>query len=109
MLVSSLFAGASAATYTNYKNLESNVEFASAFSGISALAEQALINGSSRSNLLLPSSIISCSNGTLSLGSAGRTASNSLTVGCDFRAVVSGGIHSISFSYGSSILMLEVG
>jgi hypothetical protein len=108
MLISSLFAGASAATYTTYKNLEGNVEFAAAFSGISELAEQALVNGSSYSNLLLPSSVVSCSNGTLSLSSAGRTATSSLMVGCDFRAVVSGGIHSLRFSYGSSLLMLQV-
>jgi hypothetical protein len=109
MLISSLFAGASAVTYTNYKNIEGNVAFAAAFSGISTLAEQALANGSSHSNMLLPSSIVSCSGGILSLSSAGRTAMRSLMVGCDFSFVVTGGPHSLEFSYGNAMLMLQVG
>ncbi len=108
MLISTLFAGASAATYAGYKNLEGNVEFAAAFSGISALAGQALENGSSHARMILPSSTISCSEGVLTFSSAGRTVADSLPARCDFRSVVLGGMYYIKFTFTSFMLMLQV-
>jgi hypothetical protein len=108
MLISTLFAGASTATYAGYKNLEDNVQFAAAFSGISSLAKQALENGSSHASMLLPDSTISCTAGLLGFVSGTRTVTDFLQIGCNFTAVISGGIHWIKFSCESSTLTIQV-
>lgn len=108
VMVSSLFVAGSVATYGSYSGFVSGVQFKAASSAVSALAMEAQVNGSSGSELTLPSSTIGCQGGVLTIASGSRVAVEDLHTTCSFRVVVSAGPHQVLFRSNGSALAMEV-
>ena len=109
VMVSSLFVAGSAATYVSFSGFVADVQFKAASSAVSALAMEALANGTSNAALALPPSTISCEGGVLAFASGSRVALEHLSAPCSFDLSVPGGTHEVVFSRNGSGLSMEVG
>jgi hypothetical protein len=108
VMVSFLFVAGSVATYASFSTFESGIQLRAAYGAVSALASQAIENGSARRTLSLPSSTISCHGGSLTLSSGPLTERQSMPAACDFVVNVSAGSHLLHFYEESSQLLLSV-
>jgi hypothetical protein len=75
---------------------------------VSALAAQAVDDGSSRGTLSLPTSTIECGNSSLQVSVGPATISEILPVDCNFSLSVGAGLHTILFTTRSARLDLSV-
>ena len=108
VLVSTLFVGASVATYDAYARFESASEAGASFSALLDLASQAIENGSARATILLPPSMISCNGGVFSVSSRGSVLNQTIPVDCNFTVEATSGFHTVRFYDVSSTLSLQV-
>jgi hypothetical protein len=109
LAVSALFVTASLVAYGEFASFENKLQFQAVFTDVSKLASTAVENGSSRAELQVPESQISCASGSLSLASGNLSATYPLQgAGCDFAYPLSRGMHDFVFSMGQRSLQLEV-
>lgn len=108
VMVSALFVAGSVAVYGNFSSFQSGLSLRAEFEAVSGLASKAVQNGSARASMSLPPSTIACRGGILSVAVAGASLNESLPLGCAFTVAVPGGVHTLSFTDGSSGLGLTV-
>ncbi|MDG6920505.1 MAG: hypothetical protein JRN59_03155 [Nitrososphaerota archaeon] len=108
VMVSSLFVAGSVATYGSFSEFVSEVQFKAAASTVSALAMEALANGTSQGAVALPPSTISCDGGVLAFSSGSQVAVEDLHTSCSFELSVQSGMHEVAFSANGSGLSAEV-
>jgi hypothetical protein len=108
VMVSVLFVAGSAAVYSSFNSLESQLQLRAMSATVSQLVAQAARNGSSLATLSFPDSTISCSGGALRLstGSASGTLPSPLT--CSFEVSVTAGTHVLQFFSSGSQLTMKV-
>ena len=108
LMASTLFVAGSVLVYGGYVSFESRLSLRAVFSGVSGLAERAIGNGSARQALALPSAVIGCHSGVLSVRVGGSEENETLKVGCGFSVSVPPGVHTLEFSDSASQLYLAV-
>ena len=108
VLVSTLLVGGSAVTYATFARLEYSSEVDASVAALVGLANDAVANGHSSATLLLPTSTLSCSHGTLTMLSGNNTVSSPIGGNCEFVASINGGVHTVSFDSQSWGLRLRV-
>lgn len=108
VLVSALFVAGSAATYGSFLSFEAKVQFGASSSAVEGLAAQAVAEGRSDALLSLPASRISCSVGTLQFTAGDLSASEPVSLPCDFTVNVPPGVHMVAFDAGPSALTVSV-
>jgi hypothetical protein len=107
-MVSTIFVAASIATYSSFTSFETELQTKAAFAALSGLASQAAVNGSSEGTVTLPSSTISCANGSLRLTVGSSVREQAISLGCHFVFTVKEGPHFMRFSRLSAQLTLSV-
>jgi len=108
VMVSTLFVAGSVVTYTSFSTFEAGAQFSAEFHAVYALASAAVVNGSSRESLSLPASTIRCDSESLAIKAGSFNQSAQVEVPCSFAVTVPQGLHTLSFSLGSSGLDLVV-
>ena len=108
VLASALFVAGSVVTYGSFSSFESTLQFKAEFQAVSALASAALVNGSSRESLSLPTSSIACGAGILSVVAGSMNGSLEVGLPCDFHVNVTQGNHLLVFSVRAASLTAEV-
>lgn len=109
VLASALFAGASVATYSSFTRFEGDLAAHAAFSELSTLAMHAVDNGTSRSSISLPGGSIACHAGLLTFTTGALVLNQTLRTECSFDTEVTPGMHTVTFTEGSSGLLMKVG
>jgi uncharacterized protein (UPF0333 family) len=109
VMVSVLFVAGSAAVYTSFSSLESQLQLRAMSAAVSALVDQAVRNGSSVATLSLPDSTISCNGDTLRLTAGSATGTLPSLLPCDFDVKVEAGAHELQFFSSQSLLTMKVG
>ena len=105
-MASTLLIGGSVVIYDSFTSYEAGLQLRGTFSVVAGVAESALLNGSARSTVLLPESIIGCDGGTFYVRIGSETMSQTIPAGCDFQARISAGTHLLSFNSSSGELEL---
>ena len=105
ILVSTLFAGASVATYGEFAKFESAAEASVSFSDLLTLASEAMENGTTTSTLFIPASTISCTGGVLSMTTTGSVQTQRIATDCAFQVEVSRGTHTVILTEASGLSM----
>lgn len=108
VMVSSLFVAGSAVAYGEFAAFESGLSLRAAFSGVSELATEATVSGTAARTMSIPSSMITCQGGNLSMEVEGSALSERVPLGCAFAVSVLAGVHTLEFSDVSSELELSV-
>jgi hypothetical protein len=108
VIVSTLFVAGSVLTYDSFSSFVSELQVRTEFASVTTLASQAMSNGSSRATLTLPSSVITCSGGSLTVSSGTAAEWGTLPVGCGFAVQVAAGAHVVRFTRSPSGLALSV-
>jgi hypothetical protein len=98
VMASALFVAGSVVTYGSFSSFESSLQFRAEFQEVSSLASAALVNGSSRASLSLPTSTIGCSSGVLSVVAGPMNMSLGIGFPCEFHLNVIQGSHVLVFS-----------
>ena len=107
-LVSMLFVAGSVATYGSFSGFASGLQFRVASSSISRIAAEALANGTAAATVTVPPSTLACRGAVLTFASGTLSSSVNIPGGCDFSFSLSGGEHSLGFSYGRQQLTATV-
>ena len=107
-MVSTLLVGGSVVVYNSFISYEAGLQLRGTFSVVAGIAENALLNGSAKSTVILPESTIGCDGGTFYVSVGSGTISQTIVDGCDFQASVTPGAHLLSFSTSSGKLELAV-
>jgi hypothetical protein len=108
VMVSTSFVAGSVVAYNAFSSFESGLQLRATFAEVSALAAQAVDEGSSRATLSLPASTIECGHDSLQVSTGPAAISESLPVDCDFSLNVGAGLHTILFTTRSAQLDLSV-
>jgi len=108
LMASTLLVGGSVVVYNSFMSYEAGLQLRGTFSVVAGVAENALLNGSAKSTVLLPESTIGCDGGTFYVSLGSGTISQTIAAGCDFQARVNPGAHLLSFSTSSGKLELAV-
>ena len=108
VMASTLFVAGSVATYGSFSSFESELEFRAEVHAVSSLVHAAIVNGSSRAALSLPSSTLACTSGTLTLSSGSTEDAIEVGLPCDFQVNLTQGTHALAFAVDSKRLTLKV-
>ena len=108
VLTSSFVVAFSIAGYTSFTTAVSLATQRADYSSYVTLAYAAIEQGNSKAALSFVHTSLWCQDGSLSFGSPGLSASDSLPAGCNFRYQDLNGPHVLLFSFVSGALQLQV-
>ena len=108
VLVSALFISGSVVTYDSFSSFASGVQLRAAASTLGGLALEAMANGTATASVTIPSSVVRCGGGVLTVSSDGMSEGQNLAANCDFSVTIQGGAHRVRFSYSESLLSMAV-